>query len=321
MLVRATLAARVGPPRTTRSRRDCVHGLYSDAVADATLRIGELSRRSGVSPELLRAWERRYGLLSPTRSAGGLRLYSLDDLERVRVMQQHLAAGLAAAEAAAEASRAAPDGETRGASLAPDEVRAELGDALRRFDEPRAQTVIDRALAAASLDVLLVDVLLPYLRELGDRWQRGEASVAEEHFASGVIRGRMLGLARGWGRGLGPAAVLACLPGEQHELGLIAFGLALRERGWRVAFLGGDTPLETIEHAGAAETELVVLSAVTPARVRPIAAQLRAVAGRRRVALGGAVATQEDAEELGMLGLPGDPVSEAGNLTKTWLAA
>ena len=68
------------------------------------LRIGELSKRSGVSPELLRAWERRYGLLEPTRSAGGLRLYSLDDLERVRLMQGHLAGGLAAAEAAALAS-------------------------------------------------------------------------------------------------------------------------------------------------------------------------------------------------------------------------
>nr|MDQ3821666.1 MerR family transcriptional regulator [Actinomycetota bacterium] len=63
------------------------------------LRIGELSRRSGVSPELLRAWERRYSLLRPTRSRGGLRLYSPDDLERVRAMRVHLAEGLGAAEA------------------------------------------------------------------------------------------------------------------------------------------------------------------------------------------------------------------------------
>src|SRR6478609_4303270 len=75
---------------------------------ETVLRIGELSRRSGVSPELLRAWERRYGLLRPTRTAGGLRLYSLDDLERVRLMQQHLAGGYAAAEAAVLASQTAP---------------------------------------------------------------------------------------------------------------------------------------------------------------------------------------------------------------------
>ena len=69
--------------------------------SDGVLRIGELSKRSGVSPDLLRAWERRYGLLRPVRSAGGLRLYTLADVERVRVMRQHLADGLAASEAAA----------------------------------------------------------------------------------------------------------------------------------------------------------------------------------------------------------------------------
>src|SRR5215208_7796204 len=73
---------------------------------DTPLRIGELSRRAGVSPELLRAWERRYDLLRPTRSPGGLRLYSLDDLERVRLMSRHIADGLAAREAAALAARA-----------------------------------------------------------------------------------------------------------------------------------------------------------------------------------------------------------------------
>ena len=79
------------------------------------------------------------------------------------------------------------------------------------------------------------------------RWERGEASIAQEHFASSVLRGRLLGLARGWGLGFGPVALLACLPGEQHDLGLIAFGLALRARGWRIVYLGSDTPIETIE--------------------------------------------------------------------------
>src|ERR1051326_51442 len=80
------------------------------------LRIGELSKRSGVSPELLRAWERRYGLLRPQRSPGGLRLYAPEDLERVRAMQRHLADGLAAAEAAALASRARPEKEAAAAA-------------------------------------------------------------------------------------------------------------------------------------------------------------------------------------------------------------
>src|SRR6476646_8103566 len=145
----------------------------------ALLRIGELSRRSGVSPELLRAWERRYGLLRPSRSSGGLRLYSTDDLDRVQAMRRHLADGLAAAEAAARVSGAAP-----GPSTQPVEALGELRAALAAFDEARAQAVLDDLLAATTIDTLLSDVVIPYLEELGRRWERGEASVAEEHFAS-----------------------------------------------------------------------------------------------------------------------------------------
>jgi DNA-binding transcriptional MerR regulator len=290
-------------------------------MPDTRLRIGELSKRSGVSPELLRAWERRYGLLQPVRTAGGLRLYSLDDLERVRLMQQHLAAGLAAAEAAAQVAQEGHGVETVAPAFSADTARAELAAAIQRFDEPEAQAVIDRVLTAMTSDALLVDVLLPYLRELGERWRRGETSIGEEHFASSLIRGRMLGLARGWGRGLGPVALLACLPGEQHELGLLAFGLALRARGWRVAYLGGDTPLEEVERASANEPDLIVLSAVSPKRVRALEARIRALAKRRRVALGGAGTRDDDAAALGVLALTGDPVSEAERLTAEWAPA
>jgi MerR family transcriptional regulator, light-induced transcriptional regulator len=268
------------------------------------LRIGELSKRSGVSPELLRAWERRYGLLQPERSAGGLRLYSPADLDRVRLMQQHLAAGLAAAEAAALALRA------EAVAASPSAARDELAEALDRFDEPHAQAVLDRLLAVTTVDTLLGEVVMPYLHALGDRWARGEVSVAQEHFASAVLRGRLLGLARGWGLGVGPLALLACLPGEQHDLGLIAFGLALRSRGWRIVHLGPDVPLETVEDAcGRLEPSVVVLHAVTAERVRPVAEPLRQLAGRHRVALGGAAAGE--LEENGLLLLRGDVVAEA----------
>ena len=163
-------------------------------------------------------------------------------------------------------------------------------------------------------------MLLPYLRELGDRWRRGETSVGEEHFASSVIRGRMLGLARGWGRGVGPVALLACLPGEQHELGLIAFGLALRAHGWRIAYLGSDTPLEEVERAGADDPELIVLSAVSRKRIRTFEARIRTLAKRHRVALGGAGARDEDAKTLGVFVLTGDPVSAAERITSAWPA-
>jgi MerR family transcriptional regulator, light-induced transcriptional regulator len=280
------------------------------------LRIGELSKRAGVSPELLRAWERRYGLLRPARSAGGLRLYSAADVERVALMQQHLAGGMAAAEAAALAVRDRVGEETARTALRPAAIRDELATALDAFDEPRAQAILDRLLAVATVETLLAEVVVPYLHELGERWKRGEASVAQEHFASGLLRGRLLGLARGWGLGLGPVAVLACLPGEQHDLGLIAFGLALRSQGWRIVYLGPDSPLDTVADVShQLEPSLVVLNAVSPERVQPVLPKLRALAKRHRLALGGGAAEDETLERSGILALPGGPTAEAARVS------
>ena len=114
----------------------------------------------------------------------------------------------------------------------------QLRGALDGFDEARAHAALDRLLSTFTLETVLRDAVLPYLRELGERWERGEASIAQEHFASVLLRGRLLGLARGWGSGGSRLALLACLPGEQHDLGLICFGLALRGQGWRIIFLG-----------------------------------------------------------------------------------
>src|SRR5579862_7598545 len=172
------------------------------------LRIGELSRRLGVSDHVLRAWESRYGLLKPVRSAGGFRLYSEADALRVRQMQAHLARGLSAAEAAqaalGEDNGAGADLRQR-AAPAVGELYGDFRQALDAFDEPAAQAVLDRLVSDLSLTAVLRDVVVPYLTELGERWERGTASVAQEHFASNVIRGRLAGLARGWGTGTAPA--------------------------------------------------------------------------------------------------------------------
>jgi MerR family transcriptional regulator, light-induced transcriptional regulator len=249
-----------------------------EAVA-GHVRIGELSRRTGVSPELLRAWEQRYALLRPMRSEGGFRLYSPQDEERVATMRAHLERGLSAAEAArltlADESTSAPAGALPVLELGASALQA----ALDRLDESAAHAELDRLLAAFSLQTVLRDVLMPYLRELGDRWERGEASVAQEHFASQVLRGRLLGLARGWDRGAGPRALLAAVPGEQHDLGLIVFGLGLRERGWRVTFLGPDTPLDTLsETAASLQPDAVVVVASTSDRFESGRAALRRLA-------------------------------------------
>jgi MerR family transcriptional regulator, light-induced transcriptional regulator len=287
--------------------------MISRMAGESRFRIGELSRRSGVSPDLLRAWERRYGLLDPTRSSGGLRLYSESDLQRVLAMQKQLAAGLAAAEAASAATGQVSERETTADTA---DARDRLDAALLDFDDARANAAFDSLVARFSLDTTLGEVVLPYLHDLGERWERGEISVAQEHFASSLLRGRLLGLARGWGQGLGPTALLACAPGEQHDLGLIAFGLALRARGWRVLYLGPDTPLDSLaEAARSVQPDIVVVSAVDPRSLSALSDDLIEFAREHRLAVGGAAAVGLDLGESVHL-LTGAPVDEAEQLTR-----
>ena len=280
------------------------------------LRIGELSRRSGISPELLRAWERRYGLLHPERSDGGFRLYTARDEQRVASMRANLDRGLSAAEAArlalaepeVEVDVAGADAGAPALERGADELRAAL-DAL---DETRAHAALDRMLAALSVQAVLGGVVLPYLHELGERWARGEVSVGQEHFASNVLRGRLLGLARGWDGGGGPRALLACPSGELHDLGLIAFGLALRGHGWRITYLGPNTPLPTVgEMAGELRPAAVVLAATTDAGFDADRAALRGLSSGAAVWLAGPGASAALADDAGAQLLEVDPLGAA----------
>ena len=229
---------------------------------DGGLRIGELARRTGVTPDLLRAWEQRYGLLSPARSPGGFRLYSRDDEARIRRMTELIGQGLSAAEAARQA-RTAPEPLPRSPVS---DIAGQLCAALDSFDDQAAHAALDRLFATVSVEAALAEVLIPYLHDLGKRWAAGSASVAQEHFAASLIRGRLLGLARDWGTGPGPTVLLACLPGEDHDLGLVAFGVLLARRGWRVTFLGADTPLDALaDTIRTLDPALVVLHTLNPA--------------------------------------------------------
>ena len=278
----------------------------------AHLRIGALSRRVGVSPELLRAWEQRYGLLQPVRSSGGFRLYSTADEERVRSMRRHLDAGVSAAQAArlalADAAPSGREGQTGGLT----QLSTELAVALDQLDEPGVHATVDRLLATFTLKTVLRDVVLPYLHELGERWEHGDVSVAQEHFASNLLRGRLLGLARGWGEGAGPRAVLACAPGELHDLPLIVFGLVLAGRGWLITYLGSDTPIATIQETLAdVDPRVVVISATRKSRLRATQSQLAELVRHVPVALAGPGATDGLARATGASLLEGDPVTAA----------
>jgi methanogenic corrinoid protein MtbC1 len=230
-------------------------------------------------------------------------MYAAADEERVRRMLAALADGLAASEAARAALGPPEDAPV------PDLVAAvaELRDAVARFDDAAVHARLDRLLAAYTLETVVSRVLFPLLRALGEGWERGEVTVAQEHFASNVLRGRLLALARGWNTGAGRPVVLACAPGERHDLALVVLAVALRERGRRVLFLGADTPVSSLP----ADDGAVVVSAADPARFAGAEPDLRALASSARLYVAGPGASEELAARLGASALPSDPFAAA----------
>ena len=190
-----------------------------------------------------------------------------------------------------------------------------LRAAIDDFDGGRAHELLDRLIASYTIETVLRDVVLPYLRELGDRWARGETTPAHEHFASSLLEGRLLGLGRGWDRGSGPRALLACPSGERHTLGLIAFGLALRRQGWRITYLGAETPPDhLVVAAETVDPAVLVLAGVAPEPLVEATRRLRQLDARRRVLVGGAAAASPAAAKAGWETLGQDPVAAAAEL-------
>ena len=277
-------------------------------------RIGEFARRVGVTPELLRAWEQRYGLLRPVRTPGGFRLYGEEDAERVARMRRALDHGLSAAEAARVALEppSSPDRPI-------EDARARLMSAIEAYDEAALQAALDDGLAAFGLETFVRDLILPTLSAVGRGWEQGRVEISQEHFASNLIRGRLLSLARFWGRGSGPLALLACAPGEHHDISLLAFGLILRSHGWRILFLGADTPLSTMEEtARMTAPAVIVLVTFETSRVEAEGTVLRRLARTAPLFLSGPGAPAELTGKLRVRRLDGDLIKAAhqvANLT------
>lgn len=282
------------------------------SVGRGAHRIGEFARRVGVSPELLRAWEQRYGLLQPVRSPGGFRLYTDEDADRVARMRRAIADGLSAAEAA----RVALENEAPPRGLIED-ARARLLAAVEAYDEAALQAVLDEGVAAFGLEPFVRELILPALAEIGRRWEAGNVEVSQEHFASHLIRGRLLALARLWGRGAGPLALLACVPGEEHDISLLAFGLLLRSYGWRILFLGADTPISTLKStAQVTGPAAIVVVAFDAALLESEATGLRQLARIAPLFLSGPGATTDLTRLHRVRRLDGDLVAAADDVAR-----
>ena len=239
------------------------------------LNIAALAQRTGVAPDTLRKWEQRYRILQPTRTAGGQRRYSERDVARVEWLCERLREGYRIGEAANLLGTAAIT-PTR----TPRDHLAAILDATGSGEPSAVGLLVDQAFALYDVEQALDEILAPLLREIGDRWARGELTVAEEHLVSEAVRSRLGHLLADAGGGVRGTAVLACAPGERHELGLMMLAIALRRDGWKVTYLGADIPFEAaaaLAHRQAAR--LLASSATTTTFTPPPDAPVHVVLG------------------------------------------
>ncbi len=191
-----------------------------------------------------------------------------------------------------------------------------LWTAVDTFDEE----LFDRSLAGIlwdrPLEEAVTGVVLPFLEELGHRWETGELSVGHEHFASNLVRHRLGALTLDMEYDeTSPVAVLACPTGERHDLALLCFALLLSRRGWRTRFLGGDTPMAALSMAArAGRVDAVVVASTRVLPLEAHATSLRRLAVDHPVFIAGRGATPAVAELLGARLLPPDPVLAAAEL-------
>jgi len=216
--------------------------------------------RTGLSPHVLRAWERRYGVVSPTRSGGGQRLYSDLDIERLlrlrRLTERGHAIGRIATLPLAELARMedqSAGGTDETDSWKGDAARAAVEAALRatrRLDPLEMQAVLERAAVTLGVSVFVDRVVGPLLNRIGHGWSERSVSVAQEHMASAVVR-RVLGwLLRVYEvKTDAPRVVVATPPHHAHEIGALMAAATAAAEGWSVTYLGPDLPIADLVSA------------------------------------------------------------------------
>jgi len=197
----------------------------------------------------------------------------------------------------------------------PREWMDHLEQTLEAFDETGGHRILTQVFDELGVEDALSLVVLPYLHELGERWSAGSIGVAQEHFASNVLRSRLSVLMGNDERPEGPLAVLACMPGEQHEFGLMATSIVLSRLGWRTCYLGADTPsAELALTCRTLQPEVVVVAARRATAFAAHAPALRRVARSTAVRLAAAGATDDVARLCHATRLDGDPVRGARTL-------
>jgi MerR family transcriptional regulator, light-induced transcriptional regulator len=207
----------------------------------------EVETRTSVPATTLRQWERRYGIPNPERTPSGYRMYSPMDVECIEFIKNHILDGIPVSRAT-QLWRETPHPQSE-ARIHPRAMPAsQLVEAMvlatLEGDMTRAEKVLAQGHATMPVEDVVLNIIQPTLVEIGERWHRGEITVAHEHQATSFIKGRMLQLFEmaGSPRG-GPVAVIACGPNEYHEIGALAIGIFLRRAGIRTHYLGANMPI------------------------------------------------------------------------------
>src|SRR6478736_9626710 len=286
--------------------------------------IKRAAELTGISVATLRAWERRYGVVSPQRSDGGYRLYGPEDVRALAIMNSLVNEGWSAREAAAETTRRLSsrdpagretsfgpgDREGRGARVAPlrpgGRYQSEDAEAFiraaERLDSASATAVLDARFALGTFEHVIDDWLMPTLQRVGEEWAHGRLTVAGEHLVAYAVQRRLAAAYEAAsGRADGPSLVIGLPPGARHELGLLAFAVAARRVGFSTVYVGADLPVAdwvtAVEARGAVG---IVLAVPRPEDVKPaqkIVDTLRARRPQLVIGLGGG---QQDAVEGGI---------------------
>lgn len=231
----------------------------SDTDRNDFFPIRELVSRTGVNASTLRAWENRHGLIVPSRTPSGHRLYSEKDVQRVRRLQELLLQGLSLKEAvtAFETDSEGTQANALSSSLPANGIGADAWQgylqetlrALEDFSTERLDALYNEACAIYPIDILTQNLLIPVLKQLGMTWETRPSGIAEEHFFSAWLRNKLgARLHHTVGLSKGKPLLLACLPHEHHEIGMLLFALGALHRGFRVTYLGSNLPIRQIIH-------------------------------------------------------------------------
>ena len=266
--------------------------------------IGSLARRTGVPVDTLRAWERRYGVLRPERTDGGQRRYGDRDVERVLWLSARVAEGQRISDAVAALNaleREDDEADTRGGPTAA--LASRLNIAARQGDGARVELELDRAFAALPMVQAMELVVFPALADLGRRWAEGERVVVAEHLLSAATERRLAARLSAARRPRGPIGIVACPSGERHAVGALCLSVLMAQDGWRVSFLGADTPLvEADAVAQARRARACVAVCTVPGSARAAAADIAELPNARMWVLAGPDAPDPDAHQMPVWG-------------------